>query len=209
VELFAAYFERQGRTVVPAAAAGADWWDGERWNRELAADLEDFALTLTAKVGRAQAEALGFEPGEYDTERTLAFLAAVAQSRAELVNAATERQIAEALDGAEDTDRAAAAGAVFAAAVAQRAGAAGGALAVNLASFASVEAGRKLAGDALVKTWRTTSANPRAAHRAMNGETVPIGELFSNGLNWPGDPAEGADDVAGCECTVVISRADN
>ena len=37
------------------------------------------------------------------------------------------------------------------------------------------------------KTWVVTSDNPRASHAAMNGETVPYGEPFSNGAQWPAD----------------------
>lgn len=212
--LFEGFFERQRKTVVSAIAAGGDWWDADRWNKELAADLEAFALSLTTEVGRAQAAALGFDPAAYDVERTLEFLAAVAASRAEMVNTSTERTLRAELEAAEeeleeeedaDRARAYAAGAVFDTAVAQRAGAAGSAFAVNLASFAAVEAGEKLAGDVLLKTWRVTSTNPRAAHVRMNGETVPIGEKFSNGMNWPGDPRGGPDEVAGCECSVDLS----
>jgi hypothetical protein len=36
----------------------------------------------------------------------------------------------------------------------------------------------------------------------MNGETVRIHDLFSNGMNAPGDPAGGADEVAGCNCSL-------
>jgi HK97 family phage portal protein len=216
--LFEGFFERQRKTVVSAIAAGGEWWDAERWNAELAADLEAFALSLTTEVGRAQALALGFDAADYDVERTLEFLASVAASRAEMVNTSTERTLRAELEAAEeeleeeedaDRARAYAAGAVFDNAVAQRAGAAGSAFAVNLASFASVEAGEKLAGDSLVKTWRVTSNNPRTAHVRMNGETVPIGEKFSNGMNWPGDPRGGPDEVAGCECSVDVSYAED
>ncbi|GAA4680440.1 hypothetical protein [Nocardioides nanhaiensis] len=50
------------------------------------------------------------------------------------------------------------------------------------------------------KTWRVTSTNPRASHAAQNGETVDIGDVFSNGLRWPGDHFGTPDDNAGCTC---------
>ena len=56
------------------------------------------------------------------------------------------------------------------------------------------------------KTWLVSSGNPRASHAAMDGETVAIGETFSNGGLWPGDPGLGADEVAGCSCLVDFSR---
>lgn len=38
----------------------------------------------------------------------------------------------------------------------------------------------------------------------MNGQSVGTGKLFSNGMQWPHDPAGGADEVAGCTCYVVV-----
>lgn len=62
------------------------------------------------------------------------------------------------------------------------------------------------AGDGVVKTWETTSKKPRASHKAMNGEETPVGELFSNGMKYPGDWAGGFDEVANCRCTVSYSK---
>jgi hypothetical protein len=56
----------------------------------------------------------------------------------------------------------------------------------TVTSFGS-EDGAKQAG-AGSKTWTVISRNPRPSHARMAGETVPVGELFSNGGNWPGDP---------------------
>ncbi len=53
------------------------------------------------------------------------------------------------------------------------------------------------------KTW-VTGQKPRPSHQAMNGETVPTWVDFSNGLSWPGDPAMGPDESAGCNCTVSV-----
>lgn len=56
------------------------------------------------------------------------------------------------------------------------------------------------------KTWVVTSSNPRSSHAAMNGETVGIDELFSNGAKWPGDPSLDVDETAGCTCEVTYNR---
>ena len=56
------------------------------------------------------------------------------------------------------------------------------------------------------KTWRVNSGNPRAAHASMAGEQVGIRTLFSNGMRWPGDPAGGVDNNAGCQCSVEFGR---
>lgn len=52
------------------------------------------------------------------------------------------------------------------------------------------------------KTWTVNSGRPRSIHAEMNGESVPIFELFSNGMRWPGDPSGGADNNANCRCSV-------
>lgn len=201
--LLAAFFERQRKAVLSAVGAGGEWWDGERWNKELAEDLYGLAVSLSAEVGQQTAAALGFDPADYDLDRTLAFLDAVAGSRAEWINEATRKQVEAAL--ADESDDAPGPAAVFDNAVAQRSGASAGAIVAAVVGFALVEAGKQVARESCTKTWKVTSDNPRASHRKMHGETVPIDAKFSNGLNWPGDPAKGADEVAGCECSVTVS----
>lgn len=201
--LFREFFKRQRASVLSAIGAGGEWWDGERWNAELATDIQLLAESVASDMGQAQAVALGFDAGAYDVERTLAFLAAVAASRAEWVNAATEERLRESLES-EDEDGPTPES-VFDDAEEQRSGSAGLALVTMAASFALVEAGKQLAEESVVKTWRTRSSNPRSSHARMDGETVGIDEKFSNGLDWPGDPVKGPDEVAGCQCTVDVS----
>ncbi|AYN57481.1 portal protein [Arthrobacter phage Kepler] len=203
VALFENFFKRQKAVVLSAIGAGGAWWDADRWNGELADDLFALSLSMSSALGSKQAEALGFDPTSYDVDRTLEFLKAVAASRAEWVNEATRSQLEEAV--ADESEDAPGPASVFEAAEGQRSGSAGRALAATVGAFALTEAGRQLARDRTVKTWRTTSGDPRASHAAMDGETVPIDSTFSNGLNWPGDPVMGPDEVAGCECTVDVS----
>ena len=72
-----------------------------------------------------------------------------------------------------------------------------------MGSFATVEASKQAAPGRCTKTW-ITGRNPRPTHLAMNGETTPAWTDFSNGLSWPGDPAMGPDESAGCNCTVSV-----
>lgn len=199
-----AHFARQRKAVTAAlgAKAGGDWWDGLRWDRELSEDLFKLAALTATKIGQDTAAALGYDPADYDEARTLKFLKAVALSRAESINAATLKAIEDALDGAEDP--VAAVDPVFTKAEEQRSGAAAAALVTAFSAFGTVEAGHQLGGSAARKTWIVNSRDPRAAHAKMNGESVPVGEKFSNGADWPGDPILGADGVAGCECSVQI-----
>lgn len=202
--LFADFFKRQGSAVLSAIGSGdSSWWDGKRWDRELAKDINGLALSVSADLGAAQAEAMGFDPEDYDVPRTEKFLEAVSKSRAEWVNNATRDRLQEILD--DDSEDAPDPASVFEDAEAQRSGSAGDALVTTLGGFALVEAGKQLGGDRAVKTWVVTSGNPRESHAAMDGETVPIDGEFSNGLNWPGDPSNGPDEVAGCQCTVDVS----
>ena len=53
------------------------------------------------------------------------------------------------------------------------------------------------------KIW-VTGDNPRSSHALMNGETVPVGEAFSNGAFWPGDDNLEPDESCYCNCTTVV-----
>lgn len=199
------HFVRQRKAVTAAlgAKAGPDWWDGARWDRELSADLFKLAAMTATKVGRETAAALGYEPGDYDEGRTLAFLKAVAASRAESINAATLAQLEDAIAEAGE-EPAAAAEKVFNVAEEQRSLAGAAALVTMLSAFGTVETGKQLGGGKALKVWHTNSADSRPEHAAMNGQSVPVDEKFSNGADWPGDPVLGADGVSGCRCSTEI-----
>jgi phage portal protein BeeE len=198
------HFQRQRKAVTATlgAKAAGDWWDRERWDRELAEDLFKLAALTATKVGKDTAAALGYDPDDYDQDRTLKFLKAVAQSRAEAINLATLNALEAALDGAEEPVKAIEP--VFTKAEEQRSGAAAAALVTAFSAFGTVEAGKQLGGGQASKTWLVNSKDPRAEHAAMNGETVGMEEKFSNGADWPGDPVLGADGVSGCRCSVEI-----
>lgn len=205
-----AYFKRQRSVVLSAlgAKAGDEWWDEERWNSELAADLFKIAAQVAYSIGRKTAEELGFDPGTYDQERTVKFLQAVSESRAAAINGATKAALDRVLDS-DDEDGPAPAD-VFTEAEEVRSVTGAAALVTAFAAFATTEAAKQLAtGDRkATKTWNVTSGNPRSEHAKMNGETVPVDEKFSNGADWPGDPVLGADGVAGCMCSVTVNIED-
>ena len=202
-----AYFKRQRAVVLTAlgAKAGDEWWDEERWNNELAADLFKIAAQIAANIGRKTAEELGFDPGSYDQERTVKFLQAVSRSRAEAINGATKAALDDALATSEDEDGPTP-GDVFTSAEETRSVVGAAALVTCFSAFATTEAAKQLSTEdrKATKTWVVTSSNPRKAHSRMNGETVPVDEKFSNGAEWPGDPVLGADGVAGCACSVTV-----
>lgn len=50
----------------------------------------------------------------------------------------------------------------------------------------------------------TQDARTRESHSAIDGEAVRIGQRFSNGLAYPGDPSGDPAEVVNCRCTVVF-----
>ena len=207
------FFERQAKTVLARLGADAEnWWDEDRWNRELAEDLFAEAFGLSVDAARDAVKTL-FENGSYDPDRTEEFIRSMCRRRAEMVNQATRAEIEKALDEDFETEDAlkSTPDGVFENAKENRAGSAGKAFAVSLLGWSLMEACRQneRPGQNIFKTWLVTSNNPRASHAAMNGETVPYGEPFSNGAQWPGDiDALGVEDVANCQCILAIEIRD-
>lgn len=192
------FFDRQSRSILPKLGAKADWWDEDRWNRELAADMTSLAGEAVLDMGRAALKGMGIDPDKWDQPSVLAYLAAICRARAQWVNNATRDQLSQALAAGQSPEE------VFQAAKKSRAKAWAGAWIAALAGFAAIEAGKKHAPSGAVKIWHTRSIRPRPAHAAMNGVSAPLREPFPNGMQWPGDPAGGVEQVAGCRCGVVI-----
>lgn len=196
------FFARQRESVLSSLGAKApSWWDEARWNRELAADLLKVGLTISVEAAKQMLTDAGLQAESYDSDRTVKFLQAVAERRADAINATTRDQIKDVLAGNGPqgvTDPAH----VFDIASGTRAATAGVTLATSFVGFAAVEAGRQTGAGR--KTWLVMSSNPRPEHAAMDGETVGIDENFSNGANWPGDPVLGAEGVSGCSCEVEV-----
>lgn len=201
----AASIRRQRKVVLSrlGSKAAPEWWDADRWDKELADDLYKVALTLSAQIGAGVAKALGYQ-GEYDKEITTAFIRAVVETRAHAINEGTREAIQQLLDD-PDGDPAKA----FDEAEGKRSQDWGASMTAALAAFATAEAGKQITRNhdeaAGTKTWVTRSGKPRASHAQMNGQTVPLGEKFSNGADWPGDSSLSADETAGCMCGVEVT----
>jgi hypothetical protein len=191
------FFVRQERSVLPTVKAGTVV-DRARWDRELAGELFTLSSQTAYTAGWVVASQLG---GTYEAARTRNWIQANSQRTAETVNADTF----DAVEAAADADQVRA---VFEEARTSRAARLALSLATALAAFGAFEAGRHTAGQGrqIVKTWRVTSTNSR--HPEMDGQTVGVDEVFSNGGRWPGDPALGADGAAGCQCLLDIGEAD-
>lgn len=204
-EVLSAFFRRQGAAVRARLGAGEDWWDADRWDRELGTDLNGLAVMTSSTVAAEVVETLGFTADDFDEDRTLAFLAAVARRIAGQVNTTTKEQVDAAL---ADDDPDAAVDAVFETAQTSRAEKTALTTVTAVSGFATVEAAKQVSGSTALKTWNVTSNNPRASHARINGQTVGIDEPFSNGAMWPADDTLDVDDVAGCRCDVTITIPD-
>lgn len=191
------FFARQGKAVLSAIGAGGDWWDAKRWDAELTKDLHAVAVSVTAVLGKAEAESLGFDDG-FDPDLTLNYLKAVAERYATNINATTKSQLENAIT-AEDAEPSA----VFEKATTSRADGVSVGVTTFLAGFAAHEAAQQIARANDVtptKTW-VAGTNPRPAHAAMDGQTVGLDENFPDGSKWPGS----GPDSAGCNCSLVIT----
>ena len=213
-DVLRSFFKRQGKAVV--SKIGADpsipdegepaWWDSERWDRELADDMQPVAQRQSDAHALATLETLGEDASAYSSRRTAAYIRAMCERRAQMVNSVTLRELVECIEDGEDDEGARTPRNVFDVAEDSRATTGGTAFATAVAGWAALESIRQVAPRrGATKTWDVTSGNPRPSHAAMDGETVPYGEPFSNGAMWPGDTdALSAEEVANCQCAVTI-----
>jgi hypothetical protein len=193
-----ALFGEMKDDVLARWSAGAKRLIAARWDKVLAGVILGEHMLTASEVAERVAAALG---SEFDPVVMTGWLAANADVAAGNINAHTADDI-----GAVDPDTSDdPVGHVFG--ILATSGAAG--LAVQMvttsAGFAAHDVAR--AAGASSKVWRVNSTNPRAAHSRMNGQAAALGELFSNGMNWPGDPAGGADNNAGCKCSLTILKS--
>ena len=123
---------------------------------------------------------------------------------AKKINQATADEIAKALEAAADDSSADdTVDSVFDGEVTARAGQISVSRVAMVAGLAALVAARQ--SGARTKTW-VTGSNPRSAHAEMSGETVRLGELFSNGMDGPGDYSGGAAEVANCDCDLDFGK---
>ena len=202
-EILRKFWKRQANSILPKIGAkSASWWDADRWNDELAEDIEPLIDEIADAHGKEIAKALGFD---YNAQRTRKYLEALAKGRAKAINDATYRKLMRAL---EDEDEDNTPSHVFDNRQNKDALTFGRMLALTAAGWAATHEAPKQAEDAGIhrtveKMW-VTGDNPRPEHAAMNGETVPINQAFSNGCEWPGDEGGDPDTTCGCNCSTEV-----
>jgi len=211
-EVLEGFFVRQREAVLGkvgsekargAKATLQEVFDRQRWDDELTVDLLALALQTAQRSGDEVVELFDTEWDVTEVEGLYEALEESSRGMAEEINVWTADHLEEALtdDDAVDATRG-----VFEGLVAARAAGYAKSRVSTVWNFARGVAAKS--SGASQKRWRVTSGNPRSEHAALDGETVPIGETFSNGAQWPGDPVLPVDERAGCECTFDILTED-
>ena len=206
-DLLVKFFERQKNSVIPKMkAVTPEWWDQDRWNKELSEDLLKLLLKQTAVKGKRLAKKIG---SDYHPENTEAYLKKVAEARAELINTKTLEDLEHLDEVLEDSEEPKTPNEVFG----KRKDFDAGVLALSFVAMSwafatqetihQAEFQKKLTKKQVYKVWHTGS-NPRPEHARMNGEKVPFDEKFSNGAKWTFDDVLGPEGTCGCNCTISV-----
>ena len=203
-EAVLAFLIRQSRSVLAKLRSGAEnWWNADRWNRELADDIEPLIFEISKTRGKDAAKQLGTD---YNDDATVNYIRAMAEGRANALNSKTLAKLIEELETAEREQTEPDVEKVFDDRE-SHADSIGRALATAAATFGTMEAVGQAHNSGsfpvVSKTWNTGD-NPRPSHAAMDGETVPYDGNFSNGAYWPGDDNLTPEESCGCNCSVTI-----
>jgi hypothetical protein len=192
------FSDQQDAVLAKAGQKASGVFDPGAWDSDLAELLQTLGDATSKAVGDATGADLG---GSYNPDDIAGWIASDAQQSAENINRTTAEQIDAALGDDHDVD---ALKAFFVSLIAARALQIATSRVATVGGLASQVSARQ--NKARTKTWETNSANARPSHEAMSGETVPLNSTFSNGMNGPGDPVGGVDEVAGCTCTLRFSK---
>lgn len=193
-------FEEQRDEALNALRTGGTPLDRDHWDGMLADTLMDSFVGLSSEVANKIAADMG---GSYDPARAKAYLESASARQATNINISTQNAIDRAIESAGDDDPADDVNAAFDEAAQVRSGLTAAAIVDQVGNFGRHEGAAQ--SGAVTKTWNVTSGNPRSSHAAMNGETVGIDDVFSNGAKWPHDPEAGASETAGCDCTLSFN----
>ena len=201
-------FDAQQRRVLKGlgsdSSPGAldDAFDVVRESDELAAVIlpHSYALAVTGSLivlDRFNPDSDGFDP-----EKMLPWLQKAAAGTALMMATGTFRELAQRVVGDDWLEKV---GGYFSSLVESGPDLWATTIGTSSSSFGQHDAAK--ASGLARKTWiHVGGATSRPEHEAMDGETVGIDELFSNGLRWPGDPSGGPEDNAQCSCRLEYSR---
>lgn len=202
-EVLKTFFARQSRSVIPKINAdNADFWNAERWDKELADDLQPVFEEIADKHGKDAADVMG---SDYNTEVTRNYIKKATEGRAKTINQKTlEKILADLEEDEPDTAHVFELRESGADTIAKSAAGAFASFAITEAADQAVSEGSpRVVGRIVEKEW-VTGENARPSHQAMNGERVPLDADFSNGQHWPGEDIGDPSESCGCNCTTEI-----
>jgi HK97 family phage portal protein len=202
------FIKHQADSVLPKLGAkAAKWWDTDRWNEELADDLEEVLDKIARRHGKGTADQID---GVYDVGRTKNYLRAKAEGRAEWYNNQTYKELTRALEDYDPEDEESTSPAdVFTKRGDGDAKRTSVSLAGQVASWATVEAAHQTQERQpkkhIMKEWAVHPLpTSRSSHLMMDGEQVGIDDTFSNGARWPGDDNLDPEESCFCNCTTNV-----
>lgn len=200
-------FTRMREDVQARKDAGAKRLVAARWDGVVAGVVLDQNMATASEVALRVSRALkppkraGDTLDEYDPNVMLNWLTINSDIAGKNINSYTEGQLAEADDSERVDDPV---GHVFdilmttgVAGLAQR-------MVTMSAGFGAHDAAERIGGAS--KVWHVNSSNPRSSHARLNGQARAMGQAFSNGMMWPGDPSGGAHENARCKCSLTLIR---
>ena len=216
-EVLDKFFNRQQKSVLSKlgvkSAVDTEWWDKERWNKELADDLFPVVFALATSKGKKVSKQLN---NEYREDITTAYLKKFAESKARIINDVTFEKLqyveenSEYLLSEENTsEEPRNAKEVFEKRKSFDKQLIALSLAYSIYKFATRESvdqakyNGKMERTKVYKVW-ITGSNPRPEHARMNGEKVLLNDKFSNGADWVHDDILGADGTCGCNCKIEV-----
>ena len=169
-------------------------FDPEDWDDELEAILKPLTSASAQALGSAVANTLD---GTFDMAELAEWVESNSTISAKNINQATKNFVDAATEAGDPLDE------LFDSNLSPRAAELAQSRVTIINKTASLLAATQ--NGAKSKTWVLGGGKARPSHLAMAGETVPLGEKFSNGMDGPGDWAGGADEVAGCTCDLEFS----
>lgn len=206
---------KRGRASVREARAPADEvFDPNYWIAETTDDVIALYEAVTAAGGARVSDLFGLA---FDLEAAYAqdFVKARANQLAGEITATTYEAVKDALaagiaEGEGIPELATRLRGVFEQASQTRAVTIARTEVISAFNGAATLTATELGGDVVAgQEWiATRDARTREWHAERDGEIVPIGDTFSGGLAYPGDPAGGPEETVNCRCTVAFLTPD-
>lgn len=201
--------EAKARKSVSVPAKGiavTSVFDRKRFDPHLAKDFAAAATTVAVASGKGMLEAAGQDPEGYGPDLVENYMATAADGYAQSINDAVENDLGAALD---NEDPVASVKSMFDG-YGDKADRFATSTTTAFSSFGAEDAATQQ-DIPVTKVWATGSggtAGARPSHAAMDGESVPRGESFSNGAQYPGDSSLDPSERDGCDCSISFNHGE-